>query len=340
MAVGKLPPQQPQQQVGGLSKNQQLGLFLSSLSDVFAGKDPTSGLLQRQQFLQQQQIQAQEKQRQQRLQQLAQSDPSLARMYELFGERGLQQDFLQKQEQEREQQLTEQKIQNLINAGFSQSEISMILAGIAPKDVMEFRQQDIASLQYKTPEELTKEVEEQKLQDPESIKKLENIEEAFGGVDALQQVVNKTIGPIFGTPFKETAEAVTAKDVLNERIREKFVNQYAGRPSVYINQRVDLLLPKGEYIDESVALSKYQETKRVLEEGLNEMKTKLDSNLYTGTERLDVQQNYKDIQSIVSDIDVAIKGLKGATKDPEILSPSTIFKPTGAYDSFYTANTK
>lgn len=60
MAVGKLPPQQPQQQVGGLSKNQQLGLFLSSLSDVFAGKDPTSGLLQRQQFLQQQQLQQQQ----------------------------------------------------------------------------------------------------------------------------------------------------------------------------------------------------------------------------------------------------------------------------------------
>lgn len=60
MAVGKLPPQQPQQQVGGLSKNQQLGLFLSSLSDVFAGKDPSAGLIQRQQFLQQQQLQQQQ----------------------------------------------------------------------------------------------------------------------------------------------------------------------------------------------------------------------------------------------------------------------------------------
>jgi hypothetical protein len=60
MAVGKLPPQQPQQQVGGLSKNQQLGLFLSSLSDVFAGKDPSAGFIQRQQFLQQQQLEQQQ----------------------------------------------------------------------------------------------------------------------------------------------------------------------------------------------------------------------------------------------------------------------------------------
>lgn len=288
----------------------------------------------------QQQQQLQQQQRQTKLQELAQTDPNLARMYELFGERGLQQGYLQQQEQQQKLLQSQEQIQRLANAGFSNEEINLALAGVDLEDILELRKEGLSGVEEKTTEQLVQEVEEQKLQDPESLKKLENIGQAFGAVDAVEQKLNVALGPIFGTPFKGTAEAVSAKNVLNERIREKFVNQYSGRPSVYINQRIDLLLPRGEYIDEAIAASKYQDTRKVLREGLDEMKTKIDSGIYKGTELLEVQQNFKDIQSIVSDLDVAIKALEGTKKDPEILSPSTIFKPSGAYDSFYTANTK
>jgi len=88
MAVGKLPPQQPQQQVGGLSKNQQLGLFLSSLSDVFAGKDPSAGFIQRQQFLQQQQLEKQAQDRFNKAYELA--SPEQKKLMDTLGTTGYQ----------------------------------------------------------------------------------------------------------------------------------------------------------------------------------------------------------------------------------------------------------
>jgi hypothetical protein len=178
-------------------------------------------------------------------------------------------------------------------------------------------------LPVKTTEQLTQEVEKEKLEQPESIKKLQNMEEAFGGVDAIQYQLAKYLGPLspFGAIAPETVEAVNAKNTLNERIREKFVNEYTGRPSVYINQRIDTLLPMGEYIRENEALSKYQETKGVINRGLSEMKSKIDSGLYSGEDLLEVQNHYKDIQSLVKDLEVAIDSLEKATGKQESLDP-------------------
>jgi len=313
------------------AKSQNLAMMLYALGGAFRGQDPLQQGLALQQAQQQRQLQLQQKQQEEKIKQVAAGDPNLQRMYDVFGKEGLQQAYGDLLSQERQAQAFKQ-------AGLSKQTQALIAAGLSVKDAIELSRQEQISAQYKTPEQLTAEVEQQKLEDPTSLKKLENIEEAFGGVDAFQQKFNELVGPIFGTPFKETAEAVSAKNVLNERVREKFLNQYAGRPSVYLNQRVDLLLPQGQYVDESVAASKYEDTKKVLQEGLNEMKTKLQSGLYTGTERLEVEQNYKDIQSIISDLDVAVKSLKSATPDPKVLDPNTMYRPTGAYDSFYTNN--
>jgi len=313
------------------AKSQKLAMMLYALGGALKGQDPLQQGMAIRQMQQQQQAQLLQKQKEEKMKRIAAGDPSLQRMYDVFGKEGLQKAYLDKLERESQEQIYKQ-------AGFSPKTQAYIAAGLSAKDAMEIDSQQQISSQFKTPEQLTAEVEAQKLKDPTSLSKLENIEEAFGGVDAAQQKFNELIGPIFGTPFKGTAEAVSAKNVLNERIREKFLNQYSGRPSVYLNQRVDLLLPQGQYVDESVAASKYQDTRKVLQEGLDEMSTKLKSGLYTGTERLEVEQQYKDIQSIVSDLDVAVKSLKGATPDPKVLDPNTMYRPTGAYDSFYTNN--
>lgn len=321
-----------------LQRQQRLGLGLSALSDVFSKRDPIAGTMQRQAMLQAQQRQEQEKQRQQRLSELAQTNPELAKMYELFGERGLQQGYLRQQEQEEGLITSQQQIQRLKGAGFSDQEINLILAGVNPKDVIELRQTGVMP-EPKTSEQLTKEVQEEKRKDPEYLKTLENMDQAFGPIDAAQQRVTEVLGPVLGplrtSGAKETSEAVSVKNVLNERIREKFVNQYSGRPSVYINQRVDLLLPTGEYLTEDRAASKYQSTKKVLEEGLSEMKSKMDSGLYTGTERLEVEQNYKDIQSIVSDLDIVIRSLKKAKPEKQSLEPISGMAAQGTYDPYF-----
>ncbi len=196
-----------------------------------------------------------QQEREKSLQSLAQTNPELAKMYELFGEKGLQQGYLRQQERQENLASSQQQMKALQDAGFTNQEINMILAGMTPKDVLEQRPDPVSSF-VKTPKELTEEVQQEKLDNPEQLKKLKNIDQAFSVADALQQAANVGLGPIFGTPFKGTAEAVSEKNVLNERVREKFVNQYAGRPSVYINQMVDLLIPQGQYVDETIAASK------------------------------------------------------------------------------------
>jgi len=162
------------------------------------------------------------------------------------------------------------------------------------------------------------------------------MDQAFSLADSFQQAINVGVGPILGTPFKETAEAVSEKNVLNERVREKFVNQYSGRPSVYINQRIDALLPQGQFVDESVAASKYEDVKKVLQEGLTEMETKLNSKIYKGTELLEVQNQYKSIQSLVSDLDVAINSLRKSKPKKVSLEAGQVFRPSGGYDDWFT----
>jgi hypothetical protein len=331
MAFGKpKTPLTPEQQ---LQRRQNIGVGLAALSESLRGGDPVGRTLGLQQQLEAQQQQAEQDKL---LQQFAQTNPELAQMYNLFGERGLQQTYLSQQEQKQNIIRAEQQIQRYKNAGFTDQEINLLLSDMTPKDVIELRQTGVMP-EPKTPEQLTKEVQEEKQKDPDYIKKLENMDQAFGPIDALQQRITESVGPVL--PFlveEDTAETVSVKNVLNERIREKFVNQYSGRPSVYINQRVDLLLPLGEYMTEDMAASKYQSTKKVLEEGLNEMKSKMDSGLYTGTERLEVEQNYKDIQSIVSDLDIVIRSLEKAKPEKQSLEPISGMAAQGTYDQYFT----
>ena len=281
-----------------------------------------------------------DEERKRELMAFAQQDPSLAKMYEVFGEQGLRQEVLRQRSTQDELISNQKQIERLRGAGFNDKEINLVLAGVTPKDVMEMRGGEVP---VKTTEQLTQEVEKEKLEQPESIKKLQNIEEAFGGVDATQYQLAKYLGPLspFGAIAPETVEAVNAKNTLNERIREKFVNEYTGRPSVYINQRIDTLLPMGEYIRENEALSKYQETKGVINRGLSEMKSKIDSGLYSGEDLLEVQNQYKDIQSLVKDLEVAIDSLEKVTEKPESLDPLetvggfAVNTNVGAYDDYF-----
>jgi len=319
-----------------LQRQQRVGLGLSALSDVFARRDPIANTMQRQAMLQAQQKQAE---RDAVLNKLAQTNPEFAKMFELFGEKGLQQAYLADLQKQEQQIQTQQQVENLEAAGVSDRGINLYLSGLPLEDVMEIEKTGNFP-KPKTSTELIEEVQQEKENDPEYLQKLQNMDQAFGFIDAAQQRVTEAIGPFLGPlrtkGAKETAEVVSVKNVLNERIREKFINQYSGRPSVYLNQRVDTLLPLGEFITEERAASKYQSTKKVLEEGLNEMKTKLDSGLFTGAERLEVEQNYKEIQSIVTDLDIVINSLQKSKPKETSLEPVTTSSAPGIYDPVYT----
>ena len=259
----------------------------------------------------------------------------LLMLSDALGGRDVAMRALERQQVSQQGLQSEQNIQRLQQAGVSSQGINLYLAGLPLQDVMELEGQEIG-LQPRTAKQLAEEVEKEKLELPESIRRLQKAPQAFGAVDALQQGINVALGPILGTPAKDTAEAVTEIKVLNERVREKFINQYSGRPSVYLNQRVDQLLPTSMFLDEAVAASKYESTRRVLQEGLNEMKDKIESGAYKGGELIEVENNYKSIKSLIDDVDVVINALKKTTPSKETLEPITGIQTQGIYDPYFT----
>jgi hypothetical protein len=256
--------------------------------------------------------------RQQQLEQLARTNPSFAKMYQLFGEKGLQQAYLQEQQEQKQSLQLKQQKENLKTAGLSDTEINLYLsAGMDVKDILELRKDVDLD---KTVSQLDEEVIESKGIVSEGLK---NLDEAFGLADTIQTGLAKGLGPVSPIQIAPTTTAAnTARKVLNERIREKFVSEYTGRPSVYLNTRIDALLPQSTYLTELEAKQQYEEVKRVLVEGVDELKTKIESGIYEGENLLEAQEQYKDIQSIVKDLDVGINALSGDNNYESIYLPS------------------
>lgn len=339
---------QLQNQVGQLQaqKNQQLGSMLLALGDVFRGEDPASGVLQRQMFLQEQTAKEEEKQRQERIKEFVQQNPKYAQMYELFGEKGVQSKYISQLEAQQEIEENKRIEQALNEAGFTSQEKALYFAGMKPKDIFDIRED--GKIEVKTIDQIKKE----SLPDPMTVSGLENMNEAFGAGDAAEQLINEYLGPLNpfgGQPFKETSEAVTARNILNEKIREKFVNQYSGRPSVYLNQRIDRLLPQNTFMDAGQAANQYKEIKRVMVQGTKEMESKLKSGLYKDVERIEVENNLSELYSIINDIDIALSALPqkevtfeaprikiGAEGTPVNEKSIQVEKDEGRFDSVFT----
>lgn len=202
------------------------------------------------------------------------------------------------------------KMKSLKDGGFSDREIKLFMdADMKAKDIIELR--DVEPDGFKSFEDLQKEVESQYVPS----KGLQSIDQAFGLKDTIDNAVNKTVGPIIGTPAKETNAAINSKGILNEELRERFVNQYSGRPSVYLNQRIDALLPMGTYISEFDAMQKYAEIKRVLDQGKAELEQNINSGMFEGEDLLNLHNEYKSTSFLLKDLETVIGNLK---KDKDI----------------------
>ena len=326
-----------------LKKRQRGALLLGALSDVLRGQDPTAGVLQKRQFFQQQTAKEEEKQRQERIKQFVQQNPKYAQMYELFGEKGVQSSYISQLEAQQEIEENKRIEQALNEAGLTDQEKALYYAGMKLKDIFDIRED--GKIEVKTIDQIKKE----SLPDPMTVSGLENMNEAFGAGDAAEQLINEYVGPFFEQPFKETSEAVSARNILNEKIREKFVNQYSGRPSVYLNQRIDRLLPQNTFMDAGQAANQYKEIKRVMVQGTKEMESKLKSGLYKDVERIEVQNNLSELYSIINDIDIALSALPqkevtleapgikiGAEGTPVNEKSIQVEKDEGRFDSVFT----
>lgn len=252
----------------------------------------------------------QEEQQKKQSELLSSMSPEQRRIYETFGPSAA---FAYEQQQNNAEIAALQEArqrQSLKNAGFSDREIDLFIgAGMEAKDIIELR--DVEPDGFKSFDQLQKEIETKYVPSDG----LQLVDQAFGLKDTIDDAFNKLTGPIIGTTAKDTNAAINSKNILNENLRERFVNQYSGRPSVYLNQRIDALLPMGTFIAEFDAMQKYAEIKRVLDQGKAELEENINSGMFEGQDLLTLQNEYKSTSFLIKDLETVIGNLK---KDKDI----------------------
>ncbi len=304
-------------------RQQNIGNMLLAFSDVLKGRDPSAGVMQRKTMLDAQKKEAENKKL------IESMNPEMQKIFKTFGPNAAFQ-YQQQQLAAEAAGLEEmRRIKGLKDTGFSEKEINLFLnADMKAKDIIELR--DVDSDQIKSLEQLNTEIDNQYVPS----EGLQVIDQAFGLKDTIDNAFNKVVGPIAGTPAKETNSAINSKSILNENLRERFVNQYSGRPSVYLNQRIDALLPMGTYISEFDAMQKYQEIKRVLDQGKAEIQENINSGMFEGTELLTLQNEYKSTSYLIRDLNTVIGNL--SNDSVTLAPPNTDLVSKGKYNAFFT----
>ena len=273
--------------------------------------------------------QTKQAERQKTLQTLAQTNPELAKMYELFGERGLQQAYLRQQEQEEGFIASQQQIQRLKGAGFSDQEINLILAGVTPKDVMELRQKDMSGKQIieSVEENIEKTAKETGVLDT-----FADLDQAFGPVDALQEGISKATRIAGFDIDPKTGAAVRARNSLNTEILANLAADFTGKPNMLIYENIKGNLPMSAATSHADAREKYENIKDQVDARINGLKEGLNSSILNDTTKNAYRDELNKSILLSKKLDAAILSLKG--KKEETLKPEQ-FVSEGKYSSLF-----
>ena len=121
-------------------RNQRLAALLFGLGGALRGdQNFAASALQLQKFQEDRNRREEEEARRARLAEFAQTDPSLLNMFELFGERGLQQAFLQQNEETAKRQEEQRKFNLLTQAGLSVEDATLLTSGFSVSDLIDMR---------------------------------------------------------------------------------------------------------------------------------------------------------------------------------------------------------
>ena len=264
-----------------------------------------------------------DEQRKRELMAFAQQDPSLAKMYEVFGEQGLRQEVLRQRSMQDELISNQKQIERLRGAGFDDKEINLVLAGVTPKDVMEMRGDDASGEQIiqKVEENVEKTTEQTGILDTFS-----NIDEAFGPVDATQELLSKGTRAVFGVDFDPlpgqdpTGAAVRARDSLNTEILANLAADFTGRPNMLIYENLKNNLPMTSFTSEEDAKNKYENVRNQVETRIESLKEGLRSSILSDADKNAYREELDKSITLTKKLDSAILALtkkKTETLEPE-----------------------
>ena len=314
------------------ARQQQVGLALSALSDVFSRRDPIAGTMQRQAMLQAQQRQEQERQRQKKLQDYAKTNPSFGKMYELFGEKGLQQAYLRQQESLENEQARISQINSFMDAGISYEDANLLAAGLSVEDIKLLRKEDTTA--QNVIDTVNTEVE-QIADETKYPNAYSNLDEAFGPQDAIQEnLLNKPFRFLFGAdPAGETGAAIRSRNSLNLEIKAILAADYTGKPSNLLLQEIEKVLPTQTATSEKDAYEKYLNLLQRTRSRAKNLEQGIKSEITSNADKEKYREQLFKTRELEKKLDAAVESLKPTEK--ETLKPPVDIVSEGKYTSLY-----
>jgi len=268
--------------------------------------------------------------RQQKLQQFAQANPSLSKMYELFGEKGLQQGYLQQQETQQKVLQEQQTRQNLKQQGFTDRQIELFMLTGDP----EFAFKDLQGLSGEKIIESVEENVEKTTEQTGVLDTFANLDEAFGPLDATQELISKGTRVLGFDVESETGAAIRARNSLNTEILANLAADFTGRPNMLIYENIKGNLPMNAATSESDAREKYENVKDQVDARIANLKEGLKSSFLSDKDKNSYREELDKSITLSKKLDSAILSL--SSKKEETLEPTNLnMQSEGFYSWIY-----
>ena len=262
----------------------------------------------------------------------------LAALSDVFSRRDPIANTLQRQaflqENQQQQLQTQQQVQRLKNAGFSEPEINLFLAGVPPKDILGLRETTPTLSGEQIIENVEKNVE-QTIEQTDVLDTFANLDQAFGPIDAAQEGVSKLTRVLGFDVDPKTGAAVRARNSLNTEILANLAADFTGRPNMLIYENLKSNLPMTAATSENDAKEKYINIKDQVDARINNLKQGLESTTVSDNDKEKYREELNKSILLSKKLDSAILSLSGKPKD--ILEPNNVdFGMSGKYTGLYT----
>jgi len=273
-----------------------------------------------------------EEQRKKQLEGLAETNPNLAKMYELFGEKGLQQAFLRQQESLENEQARINQINSFVDSGIRYEDANLLAAGLSIDDIKSLRKEDTTSQNVidTVNTEVEQIADETKYPDAYS-----NLDEAFGPQDAIQEnLLNKPLRFLFGAdPAGETGAAIRSRNSLNLEIKAILAADYTGKPSNLLLQEIEKVLPTQTATSEKDAYEKYLNLLQRTRSRAKNLEQGIKSEITSNADKEKYREQLFKTRELEKKLDAAVESLK--SREKETLKPSVDIVTEGKYTSLY-----
>lgn len=240
--------------------------------------------------------------------------------------------FLQESQQQALQ--TQQQVQRLQNAGFTEQEINLFLAGVPPKDILGLRETTPTVSGEQIIEDVEKNVE-QTIEETNVLDTFADLDQAFGPIDAAQEGASRLTRVLGFDVDPKTSAAVRARNSLNTEILANLAADFTGRPNMLIYENIRGNLPMTSATSENDAKEKYVNIKDQVDARINNLKQGLKSTTVSDSDKEKYREELNKSILLSQKLDSAILSLTGKPKD--ILEPDNVdFGMSGKYTGLYT----